>query len=84
MERMGVTRLRTELADTIRRVQEDSERVIVMRHGERAAALISVEDLEWLEELEDRLDDLEADCVEAESAGKPPIPLEQVKAELGL
>lgn len=84
MERVGITKLRSEISDLVSRVQYQGERVIVERQGKPAAALISAADLEWLEELEDRLDDLDADRAEAEAAGKPNIPWEKIKAELGL
>jgi len=57
------------------------DRVVLERRGKPLAALVPVEDLELLEELEDRLD-LEA----AKKALKAPgrVPWEKLKKELGL
>ena len=67
MSRIGVTRLRSVLSEVVNRVQYKRERIVLERQGKPVAALVSMEDLELLEELEDRLDDLEADRVESES-----------------
>jgi len=57
------------------------ERIVLERRGKDVAALVSLEDLELLEELENRMD-LEA----ARAALKEPgtIPWETVKKRLGL
>ena len=47
---------RRDLSDIINRAHYGSERVIVARHGQPLAALISVADLEALEALEDAAD----------------------------
>lgn len=82
MSRIGVTRLRSVLSETVNRVQYGRERTVLERQGEGVAALVSVEDLELLQELEDRFDDLEADHAERDSAEEPRIPWESIKAEL--
>ncbi len=56
MVRMAVNKVRESLSDTVDLVAFKGERVIIQRHGKDEAALISVEDLELLEELEDRAD----------------------------
>lgn len=56
MIRMGVNKARNAMSDTIDRVAFKGERVILQRHGKDEAALISVADLELLEEIEDRED----------------------------
>jgi prevent-host-death family protein len=84
MTHVGVTKLRSDAADIISRVQYKGERIILERHGKPAAALISIEELEFFERLEDHLDDLAADEAMRESEGKPLISWEQMKADLGL
>jgi PHD/YefM family antitoxin component YafN of YafNO toxin-antitoxin module len=59
------------------------ERVVVHRRGKAVAALIPLEDLALLEELEDRLDVEEAERRLADP-NEVPIPYEQVRKELGL
>jgi prevent-host-death family protein len=84
MVHIGVTRLRSEIADILSRVQYRGERVILERNGKPAAALISIKELEFFERLEDRLDDLAADEAVREAEGQPLIDWEQMKADLGL
>jgi antitoxin Phd len=82
MTRAGLTELRTRGRDLIGKVQYAGDRIILQHRGKPVAALISIEDLELLEELEDaeliRLAD------ESEAEPGPNIPWEQVKKELGL
>lgn len=81
MTKASVNDLRTDLAETLNRVRYKGERVIVERRGKGVAALVPVEDLELLQELENRLD-----LAAARKALKEPgrIPWEKVKKELGL
>jgi prevent-host-death family protein len=81
MTKRSVNDLRTDLAETLNRVAYRGERIVVERRGKRVAALVPVEDLELLQEIEDRID-LEA----ARRALKEPgrIPWEKVKKDLGL
>ena len=71
---------------TLDRVVRDRERVIVIRHGKKVAALVPLRDLAALEELEDRLDVEDAERILAESKAKreKPIPWEKAKKKLGL
>jgi prevent-host-death family protein len=70
-----------KLATLIHRVAADKERVVVTGETGEAAALVPIEDLKLLEEIEDRID-LE-DALEAlKESGS--IPWEQVKQDLGL
>ena len=82
MTRAGLTELRTHGREIIGKVQFGGERIILEHRGRPVAAIVSVEDLEWLEELEDR--ELIRLADEAEAEPGPNIPLEQVKRELGL
>jgi len=62
------------------------ERFEVRRNGKTLVAIVPVEDIRLLDELEERLDALLArDAIEAYDTGKEEaIPLQQAKAELGL
>lgn len=53
---LAIAALRTHLGDTLNRVTYTGERVMVTRNGKPAAALISADDLEYFEELEDAAD----------------------------
>ena len=80
MTSVGLTRLRDVLGDTVDRVQRGGERVLLERNGKPVAALVSVEDLRLLEELEDRLDAEEIERVLSDP-NEEWIPWERVKAQ---
>lgn len=86
MTTIAVKKEQTELAEALRRVRTEGDRVVLEQDGEPVAAVVSVEDLRFLEQLEDRAD-LEAYRVameEWERDGRKTIPWEQVRADLGL
>ena len=58
------------------------ERIILTRRGKGVAAVVPMEDLELLEDLEDQIDIREAR--KALKEGGKPIPLEEVKKRFGL
>ena len=78
---MAASKARTQFAEVLNRVAYGGERVILERHGKPAVALVSLEDLELLRALEDRLD---LEDVRAALAEGGAIPWVQAKAELGL
>ena len=53
---MKVADIRNNLADAINRVAYAGERIILERRGKGVAALVSVEDLELLQRIEDEAD----------------------------
>ncbi len=81
MTKVTATTLRSAFADTINRVAYQGERIALERHGKTVAALVSAEDLELLEALENR-----TDLAAARKALKEPgrRSWEKVKAEIGL
>jgi len=79
-----ISEARGEFSDLVNRAAYRHERVLLTRHGKAIAAIVSTEDLELLEALEDR-DDLEAArAALADPDNQEDIPWEQVKADLGL
>ena len=56
MIRVAATKLRTTISDLLDRVVHHGERVAVERYGKPVAALVSPQDLELLEAIEDRMD----------------------------
>ena len=83
-ETKRISEARGEFSELVNRAAYRHERVLLTRHGKPIAAIISKEDLEYLEALEDR-DDLAAmDAALADPDNQEEIPWEQVKAELGL
>ena len=81
MLEIGVAEIRSNLADVINRVAYGGERVILQRRGKQVLAVVSMEDLELLNALEDRADVKAAKKARKE---KGEIPLEAVMARLGM
>ena len=81
MRKVSTAEARDQLSTIINRAAFGKERVVLTRHGKELAAVVPIEDVRLLEELEDRFD-LEAarDALKEEGS----IPWEKVKAELGL
>lgn len=86
MIRLAVKKVQENFSDTLIRVADQGERIVLQSQGKDVAALISVEDLALLEELEDRLDveDFRAAKEEWEREGKKTTPLDEVVKELGI
>jgi prevent-host-death family protein len=78
---MNVVDIRNKLAEAINRVAYAGERIILERRGKGVAALVSVEDLALLEELENQADIRAARKALKE---KGAIPLERIKKRLGM
>jgi prevent-host-death family protein len=80
------TQARERFDDLLERAVEHKERQVLTRRGKPVAALVPIEDLNFLEAIEDRLDAEEFQRAkdEFERSGEPAIPWAKVKAELGL
>ena len=81
MTRVAATKLRTTISDLLDRVAHHGERVAVERYGKPVAALVSPEDLELLEAIEDRMD-LEAARKALSEPGRRSW--DEIRAELAL
>ncbi len=81
MTKLAATALRRAFADTVNRVAYQGERIALERHGKTVAALVSADDLDLLEALENRMD-----LAAARKALKEPgrRRWEKIKADLGL
>jgi prevent-host-death family protein len=82
--RLDASQVRSEWAQTIDQVAHKGDRVVVMRHGKPAAAIVSAEDLALLEALEDRVDLEDARAALARVKRQGTIPWKTIKAALGL
>ncbi len=71
---------RAEFADILNRAAYAGERVILHRHRKPVAAVVPIEDLEILEQIEDRVDLDEV----RKRLKEPTIPWLKIKKELGL
>jgi len=79
--RLSIAEFRADMADPLNRVAYSGERIELHRRGKTVAVVVSMEDLELLQRMED-----EADLKTARKARKEKgaIPLEDIKAELGM
>ena len=82
MDALSMATVRKDLAELISKVQYRKERMIITRHDKPVAALVPVDDAALLEELEDRLDLVEAlEAIEDYDVNGG-VSLERLKAEL--
>ena len=78
---LNITEARKELREIVDRVVHGSERITLSRYGKPAAVLVSVEDAELLEMLENQTD-LEA--IREVLRNPKPVSWSKAKAQLGL
>jgi prevent-host-death family protein len=81
MSKVSTVEARERFSDILNRAAFGKERVVLTRRGKELAAVVPIEDMRLLEELENYLD-VEAARQALKEEGT--IPWEQVKAELGL
>lgn len=82
MTKISTAEARNDFADVINRASFGKERFILTRRGKHLAAIVPVEDLELLEELEDQLDVKAAKAALAESDER--VSYSDLRRELGL
>lgn len=73
---------RERFADLVNRSAYRGERITLTRRGKGIAAVVPIEDLQLLEQLEDRIDIREAR--KALKEGGKSVPIEEVKKRYGL
>jgi prevent-host-death family protein len=78
--KLTASEARQNFSDILNRAAYGRERVVVHRGNKPVAAIIPIEDFEFLEELEDRIDIAEA----RKRLSEPTIPWSKIKKELGL
>lgn len=81
---MTAAEARDNFAEVLNRVSFGQERILVTRHGKGLAAVISIDDLEQLEALEEMVDRELLRQAREENEREGTVPWEVVKAELGL
>jgi prevent-host-death family protein len=84
MAHLPASKARQGFADTINRAAYGKERVVVRRRGKEIAAVVPIDDLRLLEELEARIDLADARAALAETKKKGAKPLEAILKDLGL
>lgn len=81
---VSLVEARAHLGDLVSRTKLLNQRVFVTRHGKRIAALVSAEDAELLEAIEDRLDLEAVRKARRDIAANGTVPLTRLVKELGL
>jgi len=84
MTSIPITTARDELSDLVNRVAYGRERICLTRHGKDMACVVSVEEAELLDLLEDRLDLSDALGALRELREQGPLSWEDLKTELGV
>ena len=79
---VSIAKVQKNLAEALNRVACRGERVILERRGEPVAAIISMDDLKLLEQIEDQTDVKAARKARKEKA--KPVRMANVKARLGM
>jgi PHD/YefM family antitoxin component YafN of YafNO toxin-antitoxin module len=82
MTKLTSSQLREDMATAINKVAFGGERIVLQRNNKDVAALVPMEDLTLLKELEDRADLEEIRKALAEPGSS--IPWEDIKKELGI
>ncbi len=81
---LTVSRARAVFSETVNRVAYTKERVTVERRGKALVAMVPVEDLQLLQDLEDRMDLSDARAALAEAKKKGAKSFSALKKTLGL
>jgi len=82
MAHLPASKAREGFSDTINRVAFGKERVVLRRRGKEVAALVPMDDLRLLEDLEDRIDLADARAALAETKKKGAKSLDTILKEL--
>jgi prevent-host-death family protein len=81
---VSTVKAREQLSTVINRAAFGKERVVLTRRGKEIVAVVPIEDLRFLEELENRIDLDDARAALAEVKKKGTISWERIKADLDL
>ena len=82
MAKISTAEARNDFAEVINRATYGKERFVLTRRGKDLAAIVPIEDLQLLEELEDQIDVAAARVALNESADR--VSYEDLRRELGL
>jgi prevent-host-death family protein len=83
-EAISTAQARRHFSDLINRVAKEKDRVVLTRRSRPLAAVVPIEDIQLLEELEEQADLKAVRAARREIKRKGTVPWEQVKKELGL
>jgi prevent-host-death family protein len=84
MANISTKEARGQLSTVVSRAAFAKERIILTRHGKAVAAVVPIEDLEFLEQLEERIDIEDARTALADVKKKGTVSWDKIKTEIGL
>ena len=84
MSERRISEARESFSETVNRVAFGGERVVLTRHGRRVAAVVPIEDLELLEQLEDARDLDDVRLALADPENRERIAWSDLKTQLGI
>ena len=86
MTQMATTKARADFAEVVNRAAHKGERILLSRNGKSIAAIVPVEDVALLEELEEKADlaALRVALAETRRRREKPIPWARARKMLGL
>jgi prevent-host-death family protein len=84
MGQVNTVNARAQFSEIINRAAFGKERVTLTRRGKEIVAVVPIEDVKLLEELEDRIDLDDARAALLESKKKGTVSWEKIKKELGI
>jgi prevent-host-death family protein len=89
MVHIPVSEFKNEIAETLNRVVYAGERVLLQRHGKDVAALVSIKEVEILEEIEQMEDEIDLKAAlkalnELKSGKDTTVAWDEVKKEFGI
>ncbi len=84
MNAISTVKARNEFSTLVNRAAFGKERLLLTRRGKAVVAIVPIEDIELLEELEDRLDLEDARRALLQAKKEKPMAWDKVKKKLGL
>jgi prevent-host-death family protein len=84
MSTISTVEARERFSEVVNRAAFGQERIVLTRRGKALAAVVPIEDLEWLQELEDRQDIEDAQAALDDIREHGTVPWEEIKARHGL
>ena len=84
MANISTKEARGQLSTVVSRAAFAKERIILTRHGKPVAAVVPIEDLEFLEQLEERIDIEDARMALADVRKEGTVSWKKIKSDIGL
>jgi prevent-host-death family protein len=84
MGQVNTVQARAQFSEIINRAAFGKERVTLTRRGKEIVAVVPIEDVKLLEDLEDKIDLEEARSALAEAKKKGTVSWDKIKKDLGL